>query len=67
MSSTSPKGGSGEKRPATGNMSEPELEAPPKLPKLDQDKSVIVVSKVQRANLTCDVIRKVTPFALSKL
>ena len=44
MSSTSPKGGFGEKRPATGNMSEPELEAPPKLPKLDQDKSVIVVS-----------------------
>ena len=50
MSSTSPKGGSGEKRPATGNMSEPELEAPPKFPKLDLDKSVIVVSKFELSN-----------------
>ena len=30
------------------------------------DKEQIVV-KVQRADLTCDVIRKVAPFVLSKL
>ena len=32
-----------------------------------EDLAELMVSKVERADLTCDVIKKVAPFVLSKL